>query len=1052
MYTPFSFSYLISVISKCFVGVFGSEDFFRCAFDTIISSDKAAKFPNPDSASISRWINGKRALPKEFVQLCLENEEQAIRSVSGDLKTYADKHLFNLDSAVLEIVDAIRQDTTIDYTEKEIFMHSTKDADPFGVLASALLLSVKLNRTSYVSVAISSPLKLNQELWASSQRDYSASHSAGGRFHSISIIQKLLPQGYISDAVFPSRGKTEDGNIAPLMQLCAGSQDDIAIVGDGGIGKTTFLQQLLLEMFTQKDGSLTKYELGNVVPFFIELNRCPDHISEWYNSSLRKTNFITRYIGQMKENHASLDSVSDLTLDIIEKELQKIPSDGKPQYLLLLDGFNEVRTSNSVRTHLSNEIAVLHSYPNVRIITTSRETQSAYYASEFTNVRLIGLMEDDIISYLEQCNVPEPVIGNAMANESLLSCLKIPLYLCMFTASSAQAELLPETAGEILYNFFHRNTASYNVRNRADETRTNQLTSAQTAFILDFVLPYIGWVFENRDTFSLTSNEFESAVRDVMVHIKALFLCADSNPFSDFGYQKTELQKAYLSFYMPDGELLTDSIIACVFDYLGIVYRYTVNEGDFSDRIRYAFCHHHFRDYFSAMWDVQLLSMLQCIQADQFNAPFPGSLPESTYQFFLNSAYWQDSKVAFISEILMEHRSRPLFNSQTGNWMLPKIKSDEQKTLPAVLDFCRKLCKIQGNVYHFLQNILSTILIGRKEFSGLDLSNLNLAHCSLFNITCSRLGRTQALAARFDGSTLTADNFTSDNHLNSVMEYVYHENLCFTIDDAGVIKCWDVRSGKLEYELHSEDPLGVSDFSRKGFTKISNDGHWLATKVQETSPTGVDVYINLFDLTHPELEARKLSPEEPHNLLTFFGFTEDSKGILALFDRTVVCCFDISTGTICDCHTYELLKQTELYAYSLDSVIYAYTAEYDTYQTEDVDVDYWDADESEEAGDEYADGIFCRICKLTPTVGKTNTLYDYCSSPHESPTILFVPSRCAFLLFNYENKHIELFDCEAETVSVVLEELTALNDVQPSAYHQQQEYSNLFYIPLNEQI
>lgn len=77
------------------------------------------------------------------------------------------------------------------------------------------------------------------------------------------------------------------------------------------------------------------------------------------------------------------------------------------------------------------------------------------------------------------------------------------------------------------------------------------------------------------------------------------------------------------------------------------------------------------------------------------------------------------------------------------------------------------------------------------------------------------------------------------------MEYIYNGHQCFTVDDFGVVKCWDILSGRLEYELQSKDPLGISDFSSKGFIKVSNDGCWLAAKVQETQSDGDVVYVNL---------------------------------------------------------------------------------------------------------------------------------------------------------------------------------------------------------------
>lgn len=524
-------------------------------------------------------------------------------------------------------------------------------------------------------------LILKRELWMAAQSNYIASHREGGRFYNLNIIERLLPQGYVATDRFQSRGKAEDGTVAPLADLCAQSDADIAIVGDGGIGKTTFLQHLMEAEFLAPDGSARRHMRNRPVPFFIELNRCPDHIRDWYDSTLGKTNFITRYIGQLREDHASLDSVSPETLDAVEKELQRIPSDGKAQYLLLLDGFNEVRAGGSIRADLSNEITVLHTYPNVRIITTSRETQAAYYASAFQNIRLVGLEEGEILAHLEKCGVPQPVIGNVRACDSLMRCLRIPLYLCMFSVEQERDRFLPETAGEILYCFFHKDSAFYNARARMSEARSSSLTEQQIAVVLDFVIPYIGWSFENSDVFFMNDLMLQDLIAEAMQSIKTMFTGSDTNPFPDFRYRGEVLRAAVESFYSRGGELDTGAILACAYDYLGIVYQYQINEGPFADRVRYSFCHHHFRDYFSAMWDVNLLAMLQCVPVAVFSEPDCGAPAAGSFRRFLDKRYWQTQKVQFISEILMEHRNRPQLDEKTQNWYLPQPEYDEARVL-----------------------------------------------------------------------------------------------------------------------------------------------------------------------------------------------------------------------------------------------------------------------------------------------------------------------------------------------------------------------------------
>lgn len=327
----------------------------------------------------------------------------------------------------------------------------------------------------------------------------------------------------MTESNFKLRARTEEGEIRSLFEICRCSSRDIAVTGEGGIGKTTFLQQLLSDEFQDDEKKPAEYATGNPIPIFIELKQCPSQMEQWYEEKHKKTNFISRFIGQLLENHNTLDAVSDETLTAVEKELQRIPDDGVPQYLLLLDGFNEISVAGkgnfqSSRALLSNEITVLHQeYANVRIIATTRETQAAYFTSAFQNVYLIGLEESDIRSHLQSRNFSEASIGIAMASRTLMKCLRIPLFLCMFSYEKQLDDTrLPETPGEILYNFFHRNSSFYNVRMRARDSRNNPLNELQTALVLDFVVPYIGWVMERNDVFSLSEAQLRQTIWDTM--------------------------------------------------------------------------------------------------------------------------------------------------------------------------------------------------------------------------------------------------------------------------------------------------------------------------------------------------------------------------------------------------------------------------------------------------------------------------------------------------------------------------------------------------------
>lgn len=1031
----------------------GHNDLYILLFEEEdVNLDQTVKNAFKDRG-INQRIYKKLLTDEGFVHLTKIINEKLLSAIGNHPALYQD------------IYHLIEQDTHFSDAEKQLVL-SSFNPDDQAQLAQLIALCIicgnynlpgkkslhmanqanyGINLTKFTSNSES--LIMEHELWKASQRDFFASRRLGGRFSSLNIITQLLPKGFIAEPDFLIKGKTENGPVRSVMELCAENDEHIAVIGNGGIGKTTFLHQLMTEVYAQKVLSDSgndvlqplPYQSGLPVPFFIELNRCPKNIDTWYEDSLHKTNFITRYVAQILENHASPASVSHETLDKIEKEFQKIPAKGKPRYLLLLDGFNEVTASqgHSIRTYLSNEISVLSQYPNLRIITTSRETQAAYYASDFKNIRLVGLENEDILAYLKKCHMSETQIGSIMACKPLVECLRIPLYICMFCAEDTGA-ILPETPGEILYNFFHKNSSFYNIRSRAADTRTNPLGAQQTAFVLDFILPYIGWQMETNDCFSVNESNLKVMIETAIFSISVFCGELETIPYADFHYRSAELlntAKSLGNFSANFDKKPLQKIIDCIYSYLGIVYQYQANEGNFGDRNRYAFSHHQFRDYFSAMWDIQLLTLIQCMDKQDFFRSYPHHETEVSCANYLNIHYWQNHKAEFISQILMEHQNKPLLYSQTQNWYLPKPESDEQKVLTHVLTFCRNLAN--QDIHYLLQNVLSAILKGRKELSGVNLSGLNLSGCNLFNITCSRKGKSATLAANFQGSILEQRSFEPESHQDNVIDYLYNGNRCFTLDDNGRLKCWDILSGKMEYEYQFPDPTGINDFSTSGFLKISPDRKWLATKIQESRPDGMKLGIQLLTLTEPKKCMQFVLKHANAKVVNYFAFTGDSRGILLLTDYKNICCFSLpNLKTIYAFTCPDLMKRSTLYAKTAASSIYVFTAEYNLYtDVEDLDeAEEWDLEEEEEIMEENI-GVPCQICRLYPTSKRFHILQSFVSTPQAEPTATYLPQKNAFLYYDYTTREIIYFDCVFQRAHAVLQELTTENPFQPSYIH-----------------
>lgn len=905
------------------------------------------------------------------------------------------------------------------------------------------------------------PTPLEFRLWKASQRDLLRSRMEGHRFSSFNIIQTLLPKGYMAAPRFDAKGTVEGGPPRRVIEICHNSTEHIAVVGDGGIGKTTFLHQIMLDEYMEEICGSTNeyrpatYKSGRPIPFFIELNLCPANIRQWHNGSLQKSNFITRYMGQLLEGHLSLTEVMDETLVSIEKELQRFPEDGTPRYLLLLDGFNEVRSSegHSIRSELSNEISVLGSYPNVRIITTSRETQAAYFAATFKNVRLVGLEDDDILSYLRECGTDETKTRLVNANKGLMECLRIPLNLCMFCAGAGHASL-PETQGEIFYNFFHRDSSFYNIRRRANDTRTNTMDERQTAFILDFILPFIGWSLENGDVFSASSKAVYSMIGTCITLIETAVSGLDAIPYRDFEYSPLVLLQAASSFRRM-GKDIERQILDCIHGYLGILYLRQSDSGNYTERNRYLFCHHQFRDYFSAMWDIQMLSLLPCISIH----PQSDSLSVSGYNDviagYVNGAFWSNSKVNLISQILTEHHNRPFFENKSARWILPKATTDEQRTLENALNFCRDLVKNGADCHFLLQNILSAMTAGRGELSGADLHGLDFKSCNFFNVRCSRTGKCNTLAADFRDCHLYEECFEPEGHMDIVIEFLYRGRFCYTLDRVGCIKCWDVLSGKLEFELECDDPCGLHDNSPSGFLKLSPDHKWLAAKIQNSTQKGIETGVNLIELDmqgYVSTKHRIAFAPGKHKSLDAVFFAGDSKSVLLLCDKSVIYCYGLDDTVPLYSRKQEVLVEgTILYTPDSRSPILAFTGDYDPSEWMDWYTETYLEDSNDDAPDndaipEQEPAITCHIYELACDSDQYRELYCFTGMDGTPPTAEYIPDLGGFLIFNYGKMRIEFFDCTDGTVTEMFRDIVCTNSIPPAHFHLHEAHHGECYI------
>lgn len=1002
-----------------------------------------------EHANVSPWITGKRPLPDAFISSYLD--DNAFDKSVYSLKKYVERGITDKEQIKAEITELFNKEDYPKLIKKFLTEFTTDNLATF--LTCILYLSITQSKHLPVDIIEkygSAELLTDEErelvryrIWLGSQQSFFTSHRAGHRFATLNIIERLLPKGYIEPKVLNFHFDSNRTDLKTIDDICDMCQDNIAITGEGGIGKTTFLQKVLERTFGT-ESMPEQYDSNTVIPIFIELSRCPRNIGNWYEDKYQKTNYITRSIADNIQVSKYKYRNYPQLLSSIEEEFRRTLSDRTRSYLLLLDGFNEISTGmstneESVRANLSHEIDELRKLPNVRIITTSRVTQSAYYAQNFTRVHLNGLERNEITTHLKVCKYTHTEIEQIAANKNLMACLSIPLFLCIFSSNKETLDIVPETYGEILYNFFHKNSKFYNIRKRLDETNNNpyQHCPYTTEIILDYIVPFLGWYFVQSDTFSLTRMEFRNCIKRAVKDLNEIFSRISSMPLDDFDNDLTNAKKGLRILTSHTNNYELDMIISCIHDYLSIVYEYETSDASDSDNHRYGFIHHHFRDYFSAMWNINMLKLLPY---------FPNDCSVQEVHKSICNVYWNENEATTIGQILNEHKNKPYLDNRTLNWRIPESRTNEQQLLTTVLDFCKSHGNANGKQWKImLQNLINTFNICRGELSGINFDKLDLTECNFHNMTCSRKGKTDTLAASFRMCKLSNYTFEPSEHLSGIEECIYSNGKCFTIDEEKQINVWDIISGNQIAQFVVSEDNGYPDANSIGFMKVSPNGKFLAIKVQPVNPDK-GASINVYNVETPSLPACKLVLTNTHTQITDFAFTSDSNTIVVIADSKNIYSFDYNPREKGNAKSFKLSKckridclhsNTRICPGNGDS-LYLFTYELDLldrYDEDEWDNEY-DEDDTEEY-DDYSDELTpCTILEGDIHELSFTQIYSYLSAANTSPAYCYVPSCDGFIIYDAKEYKLKLFNCKFEDANEIFSSIMEdNNDEMPEKIH-----------------
>lgn len=498
----------------------------------------------------------------------------------------------------------------------------------------------------------------------------------------------------------------------------------IVLQGAGGMGKTIVLL---------KTWYLTLYQprrFSAPVPIYLNLSAYkPTSNDEIIRMICR------RYLN---EEYPSTKALNEL-YQLLKRPLQTSPH-FLPSVLLLLDGFNELRTEGNIRTRFLQELHyICEHYPGVHIVISTRDQVDTYpLLKGFQQMVLQPLDYPEIGRFL--LNIDEANDTNLYDewcelwdDDPLDDLLRHPLSLQLYgqTAqvlanfvehSSFQFKANPTKLGELLWNQLQMEIVKIYVVNKADHERYEW----QRFLLLD-LLPSIGYVLAYYGT---------SSTLEVEEELNIMYL--------SFYNTRARYLKIYPSITtrfdatfpaQPDGHTQTiQPLLQILEKELGLL-RFDQQTGG------YYFEHEYFRDFYAAFGVLLNFEQTRYNDAEEERVPgfTGGPLPLAVNKL--------------IGEIVGDYRNvMQLVNGQYESTVL-----DE-----ALQQFGAE--KFYGGQNFLVYNILEAWNEMRGHLAGADLRGLNLRSVTLGNKRLAIPQGATYLSARLDGANVSSHSIFDRGH------------------------------------------------------------------------------------------------------------------------------------------------------------------------------------------------------------------------------------------------------------------------------------------------
>mgnify|MGYP003289228346 CR=1 FL=1 len=659
-----------------------------------------------------------------------------------------------------------------------------------------------------------------RNLWFAAHRWLENSKQPGGRFASLNINESILPnasKNKIEQKAMPINvysKENESENRQSLLDAMGSNSNHLYLIGQGGIGKTTALMHIMNNAYVDK-----QYSEKVQIPLFVELSFAPDTYGALYEGG--KSTFIRRSIYKQVRADRTIKQVTAKEVSDVDEVFSSLPYDvavqpitdilskttPAPEYLLLLDGLNEVSSVTIEETGLSvvqmimREIDLLISEcPNVKVVLTSRSDESAIYNESISRLYLSGVEDSKIKDYLKSYELSKELIDEVLEDENLCETLQIPLFLTMYASLSKYDEV--STQGEILKLFFNerrRNISVYTMQERLSQVEKNVTDVASASqkkridadmqnFILDFILPEIAWNMERNGEFYIYPEDIEDTVEEILTSKSKISVCGMYGKalFNKYNNNSTDIKNTYITAKKiiekmgEDMSVISERILKCC------VFAFGIMQNHFG---KYGFVHQHIRDYFAAIKNINTIRLSVYLYEEN----------EKELALECMNKTFKDEPVnytvrRFMGEYLGEHRNKPYYANEKWNYGVPTGNCD-RNLIKRALDIYRGY--FNGECGYGVYSLVQILKEIRKDLSGSDLSKLDFFNISFNNIYIGR----EKLPSNFFQSKVTANSFFSPHITHSgiicYIRYVAYsndgENILLLLSD-GELNIYNVKT------------------------------------------------------------------------------------------------------------------------------------------------------------------------------------------------------------------------------------------------------------------